>query len=145
MPTLADYQSFIQCVVGIGPQYLCPNSDVVTMTYNIALDMVNLDIANISSIIYDQCVYNLAADHLINFAQDNYGQTFFSDLRSTLKINSFAPGLISESHDEITGQTLLNPEVMKNLSLANLQNLKTPYGRTYLQYAATYGTLWGVS
>ena len=34
---------------------------------------------------------------------------------------------------------------MKDFTLANLQNLKTPYGRQYLAWAQAYGPLWGLS
>jgi hypothetical protein len=85
----------------------------------------------------------LATDNLINFAQDQAGQCYFVDLRASFKINSFVPGVITESHDESTGQSLLNPEFMKNMTMSNLQMLKTPYGRNYMGLAQSYGTLWG--
>jgi hypothetical protein len=40
---------------------------------------------------------------------------------------------------------LLNPEAMKTFTLANLQNLKTPWGREYLAIAQRAGTTWGLT
>jgi len=52
---------------------------------------------------------------------------------------------VGASEDEATSQTLLTPEAMKGLTLADLQNLKTPWGRQYLAFAQSYGTLWGIT
>jgi hypothetical protein len=143
MPTLAGYLDYLRNIVGITTTYLPNNSPVIASSYDIAIEIVNLQLADISSNIYTLCVYNLATDNLINFAQDQPGQCYFVDLRASFKINSFVPGVITESHDESTGQSLLNPEFMKNLTMANLQMLKTPYGRNYMGLAQSYGTLWG--
>lgn len=143
MPTLAGYIDYLRNIVGISTTYLPNNNPTIEMSYGIAIEIVNIQLADISSNIYTLCVYNLATDNLINFAQDQPGQCYFVDLRASFKINSFAPGVITESHDESTGQSLLNPEFMKNLTMANLQMLKTPYGRNYMGLAQSYGTLWG--
>lgn len=143
MPTLAGYLDYLRNIVGITTTYLPNNSPVIASSYDIAIEIVNLQLADISSNIYTLCVYNLATDNLINFAQDQPGQCYFVDLRASFKINNFVPGVITESHDESTGQSLLNPEFMKNLTMSNLQMLKTPYGRNYMGFAQSYGTLWG--
>jgi hypothetical protein len=54
-------------------------------------------------------------------------------------------GVIGSSADETTSESLVVPEAMKNLTLQNLQNLKTPYGRQYLYFAQAFGTNWGLS
>ena len=143
MPTLAGYIDYLRNIVGISTTYLPNNNPTIEMSYGIAIEIVNIQLADISSNIYTLCIYNLATDNLINFAQDQPGQCYFVDLRASFKINSFVPGVITESHDESTGQSLLNPEFMKNLTMANLQMLKTPYGRNYMGLAQSYGTLWG--
>lgn len=143
MPTLAGYIDYLRNIVGISTTYLPNNNPTIEMSYGIAIEIVNIQLADISSNIYTLCVYNLATDNLINFAQDQPGQCYFVDLRASFKINSFVPGVITESHDESTGQSLLNPEFMKNLTMSNLQMLKTPYGRNYMGLAQSYGTLWG--
>lgn len=72
-------------------------------------------------------------------------ETYFATLRRQFNLAGFVPGVISASNDESTGQSILNPEFMKGLTLGNLQNLKTPYGRQYLAFAQDYGQIWGVS
>ncbi len=72
-------------------------------------------------------------------------EIFFLGLRKNWNISGFVAGVVTSSSDESTSETLLNPEFMKGLTLGNLQNLKTPYGRQYLSFAMDYGTLWGLS
>jgi hypothetical protein len=40
---------------------------------------------------------------------------------------------------------MATPDFVKTLTLANLQQLKTPWGRQYLAYAQSAGPLWGLS
>ena len=95
--------------------------------------------------IYDLAVYNLAGDNLINFAQDQPGQVFFQEARASYGINSFVAGVIASTADATDSESLATPEAMKTLTLQNLQNLKTPWGRQYLYFAQAYGSLWGLS
>lgn len=80
------------------------------------------------------------------FAQGGMAsETYFATLRRQFNLTGFVSGVISASNDESTGQSILNPDFMKGLTLGNLQNLKTPYGRQYLAFAQDYGQIWGVS
>jgi len=72
-------------------------------------------------------------------------EIYFQTLRAKWNIYGFVSGIISSSNDESTGQSLVTPEKMKNLTMANLQNLKTPYGRQYMAFIESYGPIWGVS
>ena len=72
-------------------------------------------------------------------------ETFFATLRAKYNIGGFVAGVISASNDESTGESILNPEFMKTLTLGNLQNLKTPWGRQYLAFAMDFGETWGIS
>jgi len=131
------------------------NSPSILMTLAIAQEIVNPALQTIGacgstlgytgSTIYDLAVYNLAADFLINFAPDQPGQTYFANARKDFKCMNFVPGVVSETHDEATGETLLNGDFMKTLTLSDLQRLKTPWGRQYLMFAQSFGTLWGIS
>lgn len=143
--TRDGYLDFIRNIMGISTTYLPDDSDYIDLSLAIAQEIVNEWINTVSSLIFDQATYNLAGDTLINIAQDQPGETFFYDLREKWGINSFVPGVIESSHDETTGQSMLVPEFMKELTLGQLQNLKTPYGRQYLAYAQTIGTNWGLS
>ena len=92
----------------------------------------------------DAC-YNLAGDLLINYAPDQAGQTFFSDARTKFSINTATTGVVSSTSDESTSVSLAIPPAVSNLLLSQLQNTKTPWGRVYLSYAQSSGSLWGVS
>lgn len=71
---------------------------------------------------------------------------FFARLRSQWKLASFAPGVVASSSDVSTSASLINPEFFANLRLLDLQLLKTPFGRRYLQLAQAYGpAIWGLS
>lgn len=153
---LADYQSFITNQMQIPVAALPLTAPVILMSLAIAEEIVNPALQSVGAAcgstlgytgpsIYELAVYNLAADNLINFAPDQPGQTFFADLRTAWKITSFVPGVIQASADVSTSESLLVPDFMKNLTMADLQYMKTPYGRQYLAFAQRYGTMWGVS
>ena len=141
----------------MSPYSACAASPVIAIAFQVALEIVNPALALVGapyiypqpggvpaqSMLYTFAVYNLAGSNLINYAQDTPPSTYFTDLRATLKIGNFVPGVISSSSDEGTSQSLLNPEVMKNLLFADLVYLKDPYGRQYLAIAARFGSLWG--
>lgn len=119
---------------------------IVPVSLGIAMRTVNCALNAVDSAIYTLAVYNLAADRLINFAPDQKGQTFFADLRTkTFKISSFTPGVVSSTSDKSTSTALLNSEFMERMTLRDLQNLKTPYGRAYLEMAMDYGpNIWSL-
>jgi hypothetical protein len=115
--------------------------------------------------LYTMAVYNLGGDFLINIAQDQVVApapadcdcddppplvsttplNYWTNLRGQFKIVPFVSGVISSTADEGTSESLQVIEVAKNFLLSDLQNLKTPYGRTYLGIAMKFGTLWGLS
>lgn len=144
-PTLAGFLVFIRVNMGINTTVLPDSSVFISQSYDIAIELVNDQINTISPTLYTNAVYNLAADNLLNYAQDQTGQTFFADVRSGYGINSFVAGVIQSSADESTSESMLVPDFFKKMTLANLQNLKTPYGRAYLQIAQSVGPLWGLS
>lgn len=152
-PTVTGYSWFLYNIVGIPVLALPTDSPVIAWSFNVAMMIVNPTLALVGSApgtspptnVYVECVYNLAADILINHAQDQTGRTYFEDLRKSYNIGAFAPGVVTSASDSSTSTGLQPIESMKNLTLANLQNMKTPYGRTYLGYAQSYGTLWGLS
>jgi len=154
---VTDYTTFIQQTMGIPVAALPANSPFILQTLALAQEIVNPALQTIGAPsgatnlgytgpgIYELAVYNLAGDMLINFATDQSGQTFFATARTNYGINSFVAGVIGSSADETTSESLVVPEAMKNLTLQNLQNLKTAYGRQYLYFAQAFGTNWGLS
>jgi hypothetical protein len=73
-------------------------------------------------------------------------ETFWANARSNYKMTSFTPGVVTSSSDVSTSVGLLNPQFLQNLTLGDLQLLKTPYGQAYLALAQKYGpNIWGIS
>lgn len=121
------------------------------------MDVVNLQLQLASSHIYEFAVYNLAASNVINYAQDQpnapiYAQSppgvdlpFFAYIRKNWEIFGPVGGVIQSSSDVSTSESMVIPDWAKDLTLADLQLRKDPYGRQYLALAQKYGTLWGIS
>ena len=119
---------------------------VVATSLTVALATVNQAINQASPQIYTLAVYNLAADRLLNFAPDQANQTYFQQLRTQYHLLDSKVGTVSSGSDQGTSGSLLNPDQMRTFTLQHLQLLKTPFGRTYLEYAQTYGVqIWGLN
>jgi hypothetical protein len=136
---------FVRGVMGIDPILLPDSSPIVAYALAVAQGAVNPALLAAGPM-YSYAVYNLAGSSLITYAVDQPGRTYFSDLRASLGIHKFQSGVVSGTGDGGTSVSLLNPEFMRNLTLANLQQLKDPWGRAYLAIAQDYGpTIWGLS
>jgi hypothetical protein len=154
-PNITDYTTFVygtpQAPTGlpIPTSALPTNSPYLGYSFNVAMDIVYPLMGCISALLYCLAVYNLGLDRLINFCPDQVGQTYFATLRAGAPngygIYSFVPGVVTAASDESTASTITAPDFMKNLTLSNLQNLKTPFGIQYLSIMQDTGTLWGVS
>jgi len=144
-PTLAGFLTFLRGTVAIDPLNLPDTEPVIEMAFDLARAQVNRDLARVSHHLYCLAVYNLAADHVINFAPDQTHRDYFKKTKERLGIDVFVPGVISSSGTSPTSESTLNPEFMKTMTMGNLQNLKTPYGRQYLAFAQCVGTMWGMS
>lgn len=150
-PTLAGFIAFLRAS-GIAVAYLPDNAAVIATAYSIATALVNAELASLPSgdptqpTLYTLAVYNLAADRVVNYADDVADSTFFTDLRARFSIATFIPGVTASSGDSGTSQSRLNPEFMSQLTMRDLQTLKTPYGRAYMEIAHDYGpSIWGIS
>ena len=144
-PTEAGFLEFVRTVMGITVVVLPDNSPIIPVAYEASTQIVNQSINCASPFMYMLAVYNLAASNLINYTPDQPGQTYFADQRTLWNINSFSPGVVQSAADVSTSASLLVPEFMKDLTLANLQQLKDPWGRRYLAIAQDYGPLWGLT
>ena len=150
-PTVAGFLQFIRGNMGINSTVLPDNAPVIDVAFGIALDIAN-DQLNVKPNVYTLAVYNLAVDNLVNYAPDVQPPVIYKDdlpyfayLRQEMNITGFVSGVIQSASDESTSSSLVVPEQLKMLTLANLQNTKTPWGRTYLGFAQAAGTLWGLS
>ena len=168
-PTLAGYTSFIRNVMGIGTDVLPDNSSSIRYSYNASLRWVNpaIRIAVVRGLsVYDgydptmpseyaRAVYNLGGDRLVNYAPDLPGAPtvpggnpplpYFASMRRTLNLTGFQSGVVQSTSDETDSVTMVVPEALSQLTLADLQNIKTPWGREYLAIAQQYGpSIWGL-
>ena len=173
-PTLAGFLAFIRSEMGINSTVLPDSTPAIGWAFSVAMAIVNPDLAaagfngpaympppstigggaqNIS--IFTLAVYNLAGDNLINYAPDvpdapdvpgsDPAAPYFQYLRNKFGITNFVAGVVASTGDQGSSVSLQVPEALKNLTLADLQYLKTPYGRQYLAFAQRYGTLWGLT
>ena len=144
---MSDKAGFIEFIraAGITTTYLPDASTDIDTALSIATEIVYQGLMTISPVMYDQAVYNLGVSNLIEFANDQTGQTFFKDQRKLYNINGLVPGVIASASDEGTSESMLNPDFFKNLTMADLQYIKNPWGRAYLSIAQRVGTVWGRS
>lgn len=149
-PSLNGYRQWVRGIMEVPVAVLPDNSIYLEMSYDISLEIVNryLDIA--SPNIYTIAVYNLGGDYLVNITQDNATlpspqNTYWTNLRNSLQVNSFVPGIIDNAEDQETSAGLELLASMKNLTIADLQQLKTPWGRVYLGIAQSVGSMWGLT
>jgi hypothetical protein len=144
---MADRIGFLAFIRGTGitTAQLPDASPDIDNALALSIAIVYIGIQQASSLMYDQAVYNLGMSNLVEFATDQSGQTTFTTLRASYNIMGFVPGVISSTSDEGTSESLLNPDFMKQLTLADLQYIKTPWGRAYLAIAQRIGPVWGMS
>ncbi len=153
MPTLNGFLAWVYAVMGVPSSVINISTPALTYAFNFAVAIVNTDFQIIpvgpapgTDTLYEYMVYLLGGSNLINFAQDTPPSTYWADLRTALKINNFIPGWVSSSADQGTSEAMTVPDFFKNLTFADLQLSRDPYGRQYLAYAQKYGpSLWGLS
>jgi hypothetical protein len=150
IPNLEDYTTWIYVYMGVDPGVLPSDSPYIEYSFAYSLEWVNLYLDIASPLIYTNAVYNFGGNMLVNIVQDNPNlpppdNTYWTDLRQSLGINNFIPGFINAANDEDTSAALLVPLNLQNLTLADLQMLKTPWGRAYLAIAQSVGSMWGLT
>jgi hypothetical protein len=140
------FRWFVRAIMGVPLSALPDAAPVIPYALTGALAIVNRQILTASPFAYDLALNNLAGHFLMLWAQDPPGQTFFAEARKSYGLHSFTPGMVQSSADESTSNTLFIPDFFKGLTLADLQYLKTPYGRQYLEIAQSYGpSVWGLT
>jgi hypothetical protein len=149
-PTLAGYINWVRQIMGVPDVVLADDSIYLEMSYDIAYEIVNRYIWAVNPGIFTVAVYNLAGDYLVNIAQDDPSlpppdNTYWTDLRQSMQINSFIPGLINQASDQGTSAGMKLLSSMENLTVGDLQTLKTPWGRVYLGIAQSVGSMWGLT
>lgn len=153
-PTLADFQTFITQTMQVPSAALPAGSPWPGIALGISLGIVNQSLINMpipqfdaagvalntgGFSVYSQCVYYLAADTLLNITPDVPGFTYFARQRRKFNLNGFTSGVVQSSSNEASSVSMVVQDAAKAFTLANVQQLKTPYGRQYLQLAQSYG------
>jgi len=155
IPTEAGFSQWVYGVMGVPVEYLPSDSPSIGYAYNTAVAIANPMFQCVPGPIYLQMVYNLAGHLLATWAPDvpgliyitvenvNYG--FFQYIRKQNNMLGFTTGTVSSSSDEGTSASMVVPHQANNLTIRDLSYLTTVWGRTYLGYAQSFGTNWGVS
>lgn len=159
-PTIGGFQAFITNVMRVPPSALDPTAPVVTYAYDFALQWVTEQLCLVPGIqgswnMYAIAIYNLAADTLVNWVQDDPAAPlipgtdppvrYWQWLRDQFQVYDFVAGVVQSTSDQGTSASYMIPETFNGYTIGNLQNLKTPWGRQYLAIASSLGTLWGLS
>jgi hypothetical protein len=152
-PTFAGFQWFVATIMGV-PSGSMPSSDWLQIAYDEAVNLTYWALGTVPSqpttpSIYAFAVYNLGCALLLEFAQDDATtqppQTFWTNLRQQLNLNSFNFGLITSASDQGTAESTYIPEAIKGMTLMDLQLAKSPWGRKYLMIAGQWGSIWGLT
>lgn len=100
----------------------------------------------VSCVLYTAAVYNWSASNLIQFQQDQAGQTYFATFRAKCNEFDFVPGVVSSTSDESTATTLTVGKQLSNMGMIELQKAKDPFGRQALAIIGALGpNPWGLS
>jgi hypothetical protein len=155
-PSLAGFITWFYQNTGIPTDVIPADSPYFGYGYGTAINTVNPQIAQVPGPFFTQAVYNLATDWVINWAPDpsppvpyptknRYNLPYMAFLRKQWNLSGFTPGVVQSTSDVSTAETLVVPKQLEMLTIQQLGNLKTPFGRAYLGIAAAAGTLWGIS
>ena len=144
-PTLSGFIAWTRSVMGIPTSAIADGDVGYQIAFQIALDLVPLDLNIASTDIYTLSVYNWGGSQLLQFQQDQPAQTFVADARADFNINSFTAGVINSAADVSTSEAITVGKGLSNLQLIDLQRIKDPYGRQALAYMQSIGTLWGLT
>ena len=138
-PNLTDYQSFLT-EQGFSAAVLPSSSPWIEWSFNRSMSVV-IPVCDFGMMApeYTIAVYNLATHYLVLMAQDQPGLSFFTDLRARLNTSGFIAGVVASSSDQGTSSTMMVPDPFKGFRMADLEYLKTIWGRSYLSYAQKAG------
>lgn len=137
LPNLADFSTFVYDQ-GVTTAQLPTNSPYLTYAYNKAFAVVSY-VPQMDATVYTLAVYYYGMHRLLEIAQDQAGQTFFTQARQTYGLLNLVIGPVVSSGDNGTTQSLAEPDFAKGLQMGDLSLIKTFWGREYLDYAMTYG------
>lgn len=144
-PTLAGYTTFLRDIVGLDIIVLPDGSPVIEFSYNLALNFTQPLLSVIPQIpevyMYTTAVYNFATHMLMVWAKDQPDQDFFKRIQRQYNLRSLVAGAVESAHDETTSSNLKVPKFFDGLTFSQLDLMKTPWGRMYLEIAQSVGSL----
>ena len=147
-PNLADFTVFVETSMAIPVSALPANSPWIGYAFTQAMALV-LQVPTVTPIEYVLAVYNCGGHLLLGMAPDPAGQNYFAMARSGngvgFNLIGLTPGVVATASDQGTSGNLVVPDAFKNLTIGDLDFIKTPWGRRYLAYAQDFGTIWGLS
>lgn len=148
-PNLPDYALFVANVMDINPLYLPATSPFLSYALDQAIALVvppgRPCLAPSGGIGYTLAVYNCAGHIQIRITPDQTDRDFFACKRREFDLLKPSYGVVTSTSDDGTSVTLATPDALRNLTLGDLDFIKTPWGRTYLAYAQDFGGIWGLS
>jgi hypothetical protein len=144
-PNAADLYTFLTTVAGVPTDALPSDSPYIPWALSYAEELTLLVLRAVGQDFYCFAVYCLATSFLLNWCPDTPPSTFFADARADMKLTSFTPGVVNSAADQGTSDGLLSPEFLSGITLANLQQLRDPYGRQWLAMNQELGPIWGIS
>lgn len=144
-PTLDGFTTFCRTIAGITTDVMPDGDPGFDRAFSIAQGMVPCEMNLLDSTIFTDCTYCWGVSVLVQFQQDQPGETFFADMRSAYGVNNLVPGVISSTADEATSTSLTVGRSLSNLSLTDLQRIKDPFGRQAIAYLMDLGTSWGLT
>jgi hypothetical protein len=150
-PTLAGFLTFLADFVGIPSAYLPANSPFPQF----ALDQAQRFVIRAHQRFgggpdYTLAVYNAATHILITIAPDQPGRAneegSFTRMRRDAGLNKpDAAGVVTATSDNGTSTTLATPDALRQLTLTDLNFMKTTFGQSALAFNQDYGPIFGVS
>lgn len=148
-PNLPDYTLFVQNVMGIDIAYLPSNSPFLDYALTSALDIVQW-VPTVSSRDYTFAVYNCAGHIQLKITPDQVvdgvQRQFFLGKRQEFRLLQQVNGTVNSSSDESTSVSNAVSWALTELTIQDLDFMRTPWGRWYLEYAQSYGPgIWGLS
>jgi len=144
VPNLPDFLLFVQFGMAIDPLYLPTDSPVYQWSLTRALALV-INLPACAGPDYTLAVYNCAGHVLITIAPDQEGRDYFECLREKLGLLKFAAGVVAATADQATSTTLAVPDSLAQLTIGDLDFIRSPWGRVALAYNQDYGGIWGLS
>lgn len=167
-PTYAGFLTFVRQEMGINTTILPDNSYSLRLSFAVAMGMVNTQLARIPQVhvtdfdvsdypsLYAVAVYNFGGHWLVNVAPDvpgceavagtNPPLCYFANLRKQFNLTGFTSGIVTSTSDEGTSVSMQVPEWASNMTLQDMNMLKTPWGQAYMAIAQSYGpSVWGLT